>query len=39
MQRIGMTHDPAEDFDHPDVDEVALRRHVLYRRPRDTATR
>ncbi|TMB86365.1 MAG: GNAT family N-acetyltransferase [Chloroflexi bacterium] len=36
MRRIGMTSDPAEDFDHPDVDESALRRHVVYRRPRDT---
>jgi RimJ/RimL family protein N-acetyltransferase len=32
MQRIGMTHDPADDFDHPAI-EVGhrLRRHVLYR--------
>ena len=27
-----MTHDPADDFDHPGVPEGhALRRHVLYR--------
>lgn len=31
MQRIGMTHDPAEDFDHPRVASGRLRRHVLYR--------
>jgi RimJ/RimL family protein N-acetyltransferase len=32
MERIGMTHDPAEDFDHPRLPEGhALRRHVLYR--------
>jgi RimJ/RimL family protein N-acetyltransferase len=31
MQRLGMTHDPAEDFDHPRVAEGPLRRHVLYR--------
>ncbi len=31
MERIGMTHDPAEDFDHPLVAEGPLRRHVLYR--------
>jgi RimJ/RimL family protein N-acetyltransferase len=31
MTRIGMTHDPAEDFDHPLVSEGPLRRHVLYR--------
>jgi RimJ/RimL family protein N-acetyltransferase len=32
MQRLGMTHDPAEDFDHPRVPEGhAARRHVLYR--------
>ena len=35
MVRIGMTHDPAEDFDHPALPEGhALRRHVLYRLPR-----
>jgi RimJ/RimL family protein N-acetyltransferase len=32
MQRIGMTRDPADDFDHPGVAEGhPLRRHVLYR--------
>jgi RimJ/RimL family protein N-acetyltransferase len=31
MARIGMTHDPADDFDHPRVTEERLRRHVLYR--------
>jgi RimJ/RimL family protein N-acetyltransferase len=32
MERIGMTRDPAEDFDHPSVAEGhPLRRHVLYR--------
>jgi len=32
MERIGMTHDPADDFDHPDLDETdPLRPHVLYR--------
>jgi len=32
MQRLGMTHDPAEDFDHPRLAEGhPLRRHVLYR--------
>ena len=35
MQRIGMTTDPAEDFDDPDVDEGPLRRHVVYRKLRD----
>ena len=35
MRRIGMTTDPAEDFDDPDVDEVPLRRHVVYRKLRD----
>ena len=35
MERIGMTRDPAEDFDDPDVDEPSLRRHVLYRKRRD----
>jgi RimJ/RimL family protein N-acetyltransferase len=37
MRRIGMTSDPAEDFDDPDVDEAWLRRHVVYRRLRDSA--
>jgi RimJ/RimL family protein N-acetyltransferase len=32
MERLGMTRDAAEDFDHPRVPEGdALRRHVLYR--------
>jgi RimJ/RimL family protein N-acetyltransferase len=35
MQRLGMTRDANEDFDHPRVPEGhALRRHVLYRLPR-----
>ena len=35
MRRIGMTTDPAEDFDDPDVDEGPLRRHMVYRKLRD----
>jgi ribosomal-protein-alanine N-acetyltransferase len=32
MARIGLTHDPADDFDHPALPEGhRLRRHVLYR--------
>jgi RimJ/RimL family protein N-acetyltransferase len=32
MRRLGMTHEPAEDFDHPRVpDGHPLKRHVLYR--------
>jgi ribosomal-protein-alanine N-acetyltransferase len=32
MQRIGMTRNPADDFDHPRLPEGhRLRRHVLYR--------
>lgn len=31
MQRLGMTSDPAEDFDHPNVASTQLARHVLYR--------
>jgi RimJ/RimL family protein N-acetyltransferase len=31
MQRLGMTHDPADDFDHPRVEDPRIRRHVLYR--------
>jgi RimJ/RimL family protein N-acetyltransferase len=35
MRRIGMTREPAEDFDDPDVNEDPLRRHVVYRKLRD----
>lgn len=31
MCRLGMRHDPADDFDHPHVPEGDLRRHILYR--------
>ena len=32
MEHLGMTHDAADDFDHPGITEGhALRRHVLYR--------
>ena len=32
MERLGMCHDPADDFDHPSVAEGhPMRRHVLYR--------
>ncbi|MGO4460887.1 GNAT family N-acetyltransferase [Streptomyces sp. M-16] len=31
MRRVGMTYDPAGDFDDPDVPEGPLRRNVLYR--------
>jgi len=31
MERLGMTHDPADDFDHPALEDGPLRRHVLYR--------
>jgi RimJ/RimL family protein N-acetyltransferase len=31
MERLGMRHDPADDFDHPRVADERLRRHVLYR--------
>lgn len=32
MERLGMTHDPADDFDHPAIPAGSpLRRHVLYR--------
>jgi RimJ/RimL family protein N-acetyltransferase len=40
MDRIGMTHDPADDFDHPGLPAGhVLRRHVLYRAARDGARR
>ena len=32
MERLGMTHDHADDFDHPKIEPGhPLRRHVLYR--------
>jgi RimJ/RimL family protein N-acetyltransferase len=32
MEKLGMTRDPAEDFDHPRIEPGRpLRRHVLYR--------
>jgi RimJ/RimL family protein N-acetyltransferase len=35
MEKIGMTHNPDDDFDHPLLPPGhALRRHVLYRRAR-----
>lgn len=37
MERIGMTHTPADDFDHPLIPPGdRLSRHVLYRARRDT---
>ncbi len=38
MEKIGMTRDPADDFDHPVIAEGSpLRRHVLYRISRTTS--
>ena len=35
-EKIGMTHNPADDFDHPALPAAhPLRRHVLYRRSRN----
>ncbi len=32
MEKLGMTHDPHDDFDHPSLPEGhPMRRHVLYR--------
>jgi len=37
MERLGMTRDPADDFDHPRLREGhPLRRHVLYRLDRQS---
>ena len=37
MQRLGMTRDPADDFDHPRIPAGSpIRRHVLYRIRRPT---
>jgi RimJ/RimL family protein N-acetyltransferase len=34
MEKLGMTHDPADDFDHPMLPKGhPLQRHVLYRLP------
>jgi RimJ/RimL family protein N-acetyltransferase len=36
MERLGMTHNPADDFEHPTLPEGhRLRRHVLYRLSRE----
>jgi len=35
MEKLGMVHDPAEDFDHPRL-PPPLRRHVFYRLNRST---
>ena len=35
MRRLGMSHDPADDFDHPRVASGSLRRHALYRITRE----
>ncbi|HMG84693.1 MAG TPA: GNAT family N-acetyltransferase [Terracidiphilus sp.] len=36
MQKLGMTHDPRDDFDHPSIPAGhPLQRHVLYRLKRD----
>lgn len=40
MERLGMTRDPADDFEHPRVPEGhPLRRHVLYRIRRQAVRR
>jgi len=39
MRRIGMTHDPADDFDHPRFPlGHRLSRHILYRMPASRGT-
>jgi RimJ/RimL family protein N-acetyltransferase len=35
MRRLGMTRDPADDFDHPNIPDGPLRRHILYRLDRE----
>jgi RimJ/RimL family protein N-acetyltransferase len=40
MERIGMTRNPSDDFEHPDLpDGHPLRRHVLYRTGRPVPPR
>jgi 3-dehydroquinate dehydratase/shikimate dehydrogenase len=31
MQKLGMTRDPDDDFDHPNLPDWEYRRHILYR--------
>lgn len=31
MERLGMSRDPADDYDHPNIPSGPLKRHVLYR--------
>jgi RimJ/RimL family protein N-acetyltransferase len=38
MERLGMTHDPADDFDHPALPDWPERRHVLYRLARNRSS-
>jgi RimJ/RimL family protein N-acetyltransferase len=39
MEKIGMTHSSADDFEHPNLPEShPLRRHVLYRISREPST-
>jgi RimJ/RimL family protein N-acetyltransferase len=35
MRRLGMSHDPADDFDHPHVPDGELCHHVRYRISKD----
>jgi ribosomal-protein-alanine N-acetyltransferase len=35
MRRLGMLHDEADDFDHPEVTDCCLRRRVLFRISRE----
>lgn len=35
MRRLGMSHGPADDFDHPALADGPLRRHALYRMRRE----
>jgi RimJ/RimL family protein N-acetyltransferase len=37
MERLGMTRNPADDYDHPNIPDGPLRRHVLYRLRRPEA--
>jgi ribosomal-protein-alanine N-acetyltransferase len=39
MDRLGMRHDPRDDFEHPRIAEGhPMRRHVLYRLGRPVAS-
>jgi len=39
MERLGMSRNPADDYNHPNLPEGPLQRHVLYRLPNPKSAR